>query len=243
MNEMQRQVADEVIRGGRLADRVQEELSGLAAPEVGGVEKPRGFFNELGAPREAESVEKPGGLFNTTGSKSGPPPVGLGADAGPGDPLRRANRGGRPTIFTPELKERFEMLLTVGMSRRQAAAYLGIDHTTVAKLAARNKEFGLSLKMAEDQATVNPLLTIISESRKNWRAAAWLLKYRGSWPVDPVQKTEEEKEEEHQQQLRDDARWAERNKLRSIAMHESLNAHLSGAGSLTSLSARRQGRA
>jgi len=45
-------------------------------------------------------------------------------------PVLAAGRG-RPKAVTPQIQEQLCLLLSVGLSRRQAAAYLGIDHTTV----------------------------------------------------------------------------------------------------------------
>lgn len=165
-----------------------------------------------------EAVCKTLGEASAEAASETPGAATAGADIGP------MKRGGRPTVFSPELRERIEMLLSVGMSRRQASAYVGIDPTTLVKAAARDPEFAVSLRIAEEQASVNPLLTIISESRKNWRAAAWLLNHRKGWPVDRAPKTEEEKELEHQEQLREDARSAERSKLQMMAMREVVEA-------------------
>ena len=213
----------------------------LGAPEAGvGGEKPGTFFtSEAG---EANVGEQDTGEAHVAGIVVGRtvrrgelrPASDTVPLPGPAAPVKAAqgnetatvstNRGGRPTVLTPALREKLEMLLSVGMSRRQAAAYLGIDHTTIVKAAARDPELALDLRNAEERATVNPLLTIIGESHKNWRAAAWLLKYRSTWPVDRAPKTEEEKELEHQEQLREDARSAERSKLQMIAMREVVEA-------------------
>jgi hypothetical protein len=203
MGALEQRIGDELIRAGSVDLRV--------ASEAGGGEKLQGFFTELGAPGTGVRGEKPGGLFTSD------------PDAKSAEDLAPAvKRGGRPTVFTPELRERLEMLLSVGMSRRQASAYVGIDHTTVTKAVARDKDLALDLKIAEERASVNPLLTIISESRKNWRAAAWLLKYRGELPVDRVEKTEEEKELEHQRKIAEDEREAERDSRRMAMMRDAV---------------------
>jgi len=233
MNETPREDHDSVVKAVCSGEVQAETTVSRPIPEAGCGAKPQGFFTELGAPGTPVRGEKLGGFFTRgdSGLISNSQGASHGGAVDPLAPVR--NRGGRPTVLTPELKEKLEMLLAVGMSRRQASAYVGIDHTTVVKAAARDPEFRLSLKIAEEQAMVNPLLTIISESRKNWRAAAWLLKYRGSRPAEPepvetVQLTEEEyeqqREREHQRQLAEDARKAERDKLNLLAMRDRLSA-------------------
>jgi|GEM_PF-1751403 hypothetical protein len=204
-----------------------------AAAVVGSGEKLDRFFTELGAPGGRERGEKPGTFFTSdaaAGQATSVPGAPASSAAEPLAPVR--NRGGRPTVLTPEIKDRIELLLSVGMSRRQAAAYVGIDHTTLVKAAARDPEFRLTLQIAEEQATVNPLLTILSEARKNWRAAAWFLKYRGVKPTESAstlqaymtdEEYEEMREREHRRKLADSAREAERIKLEMAAIREAVS--------------------
>jgi hypothetical protein len=112
-------------------------------------------------------------------------------------------RMGRPVAITPELAGQLCLLLSVGMSRRQAAAYLGIDPSTISRTAARNAEFAENLRQAEDLSHVQPLMTLVGESRKNWRAAAWLLDFKRKYPG-PL--SEEEKDERDQERLADTKR-------------------------------------
>lgn len=128
-----------------------------------------------------------------------------------------APRGGRPTVFTAAFREKLVMLLSVGMSRRQAAAYLGIDHTTVTKAVGRDAELAVELKMAEDLASVNPLLTVLGESRKNWRAAAWLLNYKSRQPAET---SERDKDLEHEQRVADYRRNMELEREKMAGMQE-----------------------
>src|SRR5690606_3736014 len=85
------------------------------------------------------------------------------------------SRGGRPTVVTPAIKEQLCLLLSLGLSRRQAAAYLDISHTTIANLAERDPDFALGLERAEDLKVAEALIFVAAESRRNWRAAAWLI--------------------------------------------------------------------
>lgn len=98
------------------------------------------------------------------------------------------------------------MLLSVGLSRRQAAAYLGIDHTTVSHTAARDTDFSEDLKRAEDIAAGRPMLNIFAASQRNWRAAVWLVEYR---LLHPPALTPEEKAEKHRESLEDARRMGE----------------------------------
>jgi hypothetical protein len=54
-------------------------------------------------------------------------------------PVRMA-RGGRPTVLTPQVKEHLCLLLSLGLSRRQAAGYLDIDHSTISHAAERDPD-------------------------------------------------------------------------------------------------------
>jgi hypothetical protein len=120
-------------------------------------------------------------------------------------PVLAAGRG-RPKAVTPQIQEQLCLLLSVGLSRRQAAAYLGIDHTTVSHTAARDAEFSADLKRAEDVAAGRPMLSIFAESQRNWRAAAWLVEHRR---LHPPALTPEEKAERHKESLEDARRQGE----------------------------------
>lgn len=113
---------------------------------------------------------------------------------------------GRPTVLTPELVEKLCMLLSVGFSRSQAAAYFGIDKSTIAHAAARDADLGRVLRRAEELNTFQSERTLIAAAQKNWRAAAWYLTFKAKHPA-PL--SEEEKEERHQAQLADNRRSAE----------------------------------
>jgi hypothetical protein len=85
------------------------------------------------------------------------------------------SRGGRPTVLTPPVKEEICKLLSIGLSRRQAAAWLAIDHSVISRLAAKDEDFAASIARAEELADVQPRMVMAAAARKNWRAAAWLL--------------------------------------------------------------------
>ena len=121
-------------------------------------------------------------------------------------PVVAAGRG-RPKVVTPQLQEQLCLLLSVGLSRRQAAAYLGIDHTTVSHTAARDGEFSADLKRAEEIAAGRPMLSIFAASQRNWRAAVWLVEHRHLNAPPP---TPEEKAERHQNELEESRHLGER---------------------------------
>jgi hypothetical protein len=77
--------------------------------------------------------------------------------------------------MTPAVKEQLCLLLSLGLSRRQAAAYLDISHTTIANLAERDPDFARGLERAEDLKVAEALVFVAAESRRNWRAAAWII--------------------------------------------------------------------
>ena len=162
---------------------------------------------ELGsAPVFPVSHARESGEFRNDLAKSG---AGETGDPQPLDQLPRAvltTRRGRPAALTPQLQEQLCLLLSVGLTRRQAAAHLGVDHTTLSHTAARDAEFAADLKRAEEIASGRPLLAIFEASRKNWRAAVWLVEHRR---LHPPALTPEEKEEKHRESVEDARRTGE----------------------------------
>ena len=138
----------------------------------------------------------------------------------------KQHRGVR--VMTPEVQESLCMLLSVGLSRRQAAARLDIDPSTISHAAARDEEFSAWLRRAEELAAAEPMLCLIAASRKNWRAALTLMHHRRQHqPASSPQEKEERLQErladarrelEYKQQvalLEEQAREAERDRLRA----------------------------
>ncbi|MBC7854798.1 MAG: hypothetical protein IAF94_15305 [Pirellulaceae bacterium] len=138
------------------------------------------------------------------------------------------SRGGRPTVLTPPVKEEICKLLSIGLSRRQAAAWLDIDHSVISRLAAKDEDFARSITRAEELASVQPMMVMAAASRRNWRAAAWMLTHNLKRP--PVLSEEEKdqrvdvrvantrREMEYQRRLKimeEEAREAERERKRA----------------------------
>jgi hypothetical protein len=131
-------------------------------------------------------VEKKNAQATAEDPRPGPLPRGAGGDlllSDLGAPLPPATRlGGRPVVITAEVADQLCLLLSVGLSRRQAATYLGIDSSTITRTATRDAELAHRLRCAEELCLAQPLMTLFGESRKNWKAAAWLLDHKRKHP-------------------------------------------------------------
>jgi hypothetical protein len=86
-------------------------------------------------------------------------------------------RRGRPPAFDDHAKGQLVALLAVGMSMRQAAAVLGVSHTTVQNTLKADAALASEITAARFQAQLQPLACVIREARRSWKAATWLLKY------------------------------------------------------------------
>ena len=201
-----------------------------------GVEKPGGFFSLGGAPVPGLAAEKPGGFFSgpSSGEDGGvgfqPAPnndLAVTGQAGslphePEELLQKLaapvpwKRGGRPTVLTPEVREQVCKLLSVGLSRRQAGAYLNIDPTTITHAAARDEEFARELERAQDLAQVPAMMSLLAASRKDWRAALSLLNRKQS--AAPL--SAEEKRQKHQERLEAVRKKSEITRLQSLMFYE-----------------------
>jgi lambda repressor-like predicted transcriptional regulator len=84
---------------------------------------------------------------------------------------------GRPRALDDQAKGQLIALLSVGMSMRQAAAVLGVSHTTIQNVLKADPALGESITAARFQAQLQPLACVIREARRSWKAATWLLKY------------------------------------------------------------------
>ena len=84
---------------------------------------------------------------------------------------------GRKHVFDAYLQGRLVSLLALGLSLRQAGAALGVSHTAVSNELRRCGELRERIAAARFQAQIEPLLVILRESRRSWRAATWLVNY------------------------------------------------------------------
>ena len=137
-----------------------------------------------------------GGITNTSFCEEPPEAPEPEEDAADYIPRVRSpgpySRGGRPTVLTPPVKEEICKLLSIGLSRRQAAAWLAIDHSVISRLAAKDEDFAASIARAEELASVQPMMVMAAAARKSWRAAAWMITHNQKRPK---VLTEEEKQQ------------------------------------------------
>ncbi len=212
-----------VLEAGALASRAPSLVAVSPDGDQGGVEKPGGLFNTSVDPRVGGSVEKPGGLFNTSLCEA---PAEAPQEEEPAYIPRvfspsPYSRGGRPKVLTPEVKEELCKLLSIGLSRRQAASWLDIDHSTISHMAARDEDFARSITRAEELASVQPMMVMAAASRKNWRAAAWMLTH--NLKREPVL-TEEEKNQKVEEWLANKRRNMEYERRGAILEEEAKEA-------------------
>jgi hypothetical protein len=65
----------------------------------------------------------------------------------------------------------------MGLSLRQSGAALGMSHVAISKELKRNPELTEQVTAARFQAQIEPLLVILRESKRSWRAATWVVNY------------------------------------------------------------------
>ncbi len=138
------------------------ESAGNAGAGVA-VQNFEGFFTEFGSPGVGSGGEKPLEILNRqlagaesdelrglrlwTGRQAPPKERRLSA-ARPKPPAKK--RGPKIRIVGG-LRERLCLLLSLGYSRRRAAATLGIAHTTINAAARRDADLAEALRRAEEQ--------------------------------------------------------------------------------------------
>ena len=214
--------SDQVVEAGALAALVPSR-SAMSPMEIqGGVENPGGLFNTNEDPRVGGTVEKPGGLFNTslTEAVAESPeeePAYIPRVFSPGP----YSRGGRPKVLTPAVKEELCKLLSIGLSRRQAASWLDIDHSTISHMAGRDEDFARSITRAEELASVQPMMVLAAAARKSWRAAAWMITHNQK--RQPVL-TEEEKQQALEERIANKRRTMEYERRAKIMEEEAREA-------------------
>lgn len=97
---------------------------------------------------------------------------------------------GRPSMFTPETREKIINALRAGNYRVAACKFAGIDNRTFLRWMKAGSEgqegfaeFVDQVKQAEAQAEASLVATIRKAAGDHWQAAAWLLerKYVTRW--------------------------------------------------------------
>jgi hypothetical protein len=124
-------------------------------------------------------------------------------DADPLDELlsrASSKRRGRPAAFDEHNKGKLVALLSLGMSLRQAAAVLGVAHSTIASTLKADRALAEEITAARFQAQLQPLACVIREARRSWKAATWLLKYLDA-KIAAHEETPEERRERQQQEM------------------------------------------
>ncbi|MCI0359293.1 MAG: hypothetical protein L0211_12515 [Planctomycetaceae bacterium] len=99
---------------------------------------------------------------------------------------RRGNVAGPDCVAGPDyapraiddfVRGRLVTLLGMGLSIRQAAVATGLSHTAVRQEIKRNPALMAQVELAREHALLEPLMVIIRESKRSWRAASWLMKH------------------------------------------------------------------
>jgi len=87
--------------------------------------------------------------------------------------------GGRPTRYTPERVAKILQAIRVGATQRAAAAYAGIDDSTVMRWKHKYPSLATAINEAEGAAMVGWLAKIEAAANEGaWQAAAWKLERR-----------------------------------------------------------------
>jgi hypothetical protein len=82
---------------------------------------------------------------------------------------------GRPVEFGDSKRETFCALVGVGLSRRQAAEYLGIAPSTPLRAAERDDAFAELLRTAEMRCEMELMERMRRQCERSWRACVWML--------------------------------------------------------------------
>lgn len=91
---------------------------------------------------------------------------------------------GRPRVLTDGKKKEILAAISMGASRRIAAAYVGVSHQTIGAEAERDSEFSTALVRAESDSVIRHLKIIEKAGEGgDWRASAWFLarRFPESW--------------------------------------------------------------
>ena len=81
----------------------------------------------------------------------------------------------RPKAIDGHKQDQLCGLVSLGISRWQAAKHLGVHRTTLYRALRDNPVFDEQLRQAELQHELRPVRQITEQMPKDWRAGAWLL--------------------------------------------------------------------
>ena len=93
---------------------------------------------------------------------------------------RKPVKRGRPSKYTPEVCAKIYQVIRGGGSQADAAHHVGIHPDTVGDWKKIFPDFADGIARAGSEGKLALLLTVKTASRKDWRAAAWLLAVK--WP-------------------------------------------------------------
>src|SRR5688500_2478713 len=103
-----------------------------------------------------------------------PPPTSLDQSTvndAPSEPKRR----GRPVTFDEPRRRQFCALVRLGCTISKAASLIGLSRRAIGYAAKRDPDLAARIQRARLECQGAALKSIRMASRKNWRAAAWLL--------------------------------------------------------------------
>jgi hypothetical protein len=82
---------------------------------------------------------------------------------------------GRPVEFEGARREKFCILVGVGVTRRHAAISVGVDPSTVSRHMEADPLFAEQVRDAENDCEIDLLKRVRLQSERSWRACVWLL--------------------------------------------------------------------
>ena len=90
-----------------------------------------------------------------------------------------ADRGGRPTKYTPDRVKKILEAIKLGVAYIDAANYGGITYETFNEWRKQNTEFSEAVEEAAGQAVVANMAKIQKAATEgSWQASAWILERR-----------------------------------------------------------------
>jgi hypothetical protein len=82
---------------------------------------------------------------------------------------------GRPEILTEARQSTLCTLMSVGVSQREAAEYVGCSPSTITKRAKRDAWFAARMRQAQMRSEYRAMKQMVKHGDRSWRASAWML--------------------------------------------------------------------
>lgn len=89
----------------------------------------------------------------------------------------QGGKGGRPPALDEYARGKLVIALAIGLSQREAGAWVGCDQTTISLLLHRDQRLADDVDWYKRSARLHPFLKVFGEGSHNWKASAWLLEY------------------------------------------------------------------